>query len=150
MHNAITWKQFETDVHTLAKYIKNDIDIIIGIGRGGWIPAVCLSHQIGVKEVYNFSIQSYNDKNKKNTTSTIGQQPSNSFYYENRHKRVLVIDDLSDKGQTLISIKNYFADRGVHPVFATLYIKNSTEFIPDVYVRAYGDDNWLVFPWEKQ
>jgi len=148
MHEIITWNQFDKDVQTLVKYLKNDVDVIIGIGRGGWVPAVSLSHQLNVKEVYNFSLQSYD--NKKATTIKIGQVPSNFFFAENKRKKVLVIDDLSDKGQTLKAIKHYFADRGMYPVFVTLYIKNSTEFIPDIYVRAYNDNTWLVFPWEKQ
>ena len=34
-------------------------------------------------------------------------------------------------------------------MFATLYTKKGTAFAPDVSLREYSTEEWIVFPWEE-
>ena len=142
----ITWESIFEDVDSLAKQIKN-IDAIVGIGRGGLIPATLLSYKLNIKCFNNFQLQSYSDQNKP-MASVLYQIPSNEFIKEQQHKNVLIVDDLSDRGKTLEIVKNFFESSNITLTFATLYIKNNTSFVPDYFTRIYKDDEWIVFPWE--
>lgn len=143
----ISWEQIHKDIDVLASSIKN-IDAIIGVGRGGLIPATLLSYKLDVKIINNFQLQSYNDDNSAEGFK-VWQHPSNIFNNTFANKAtVLVVDDLSDRGKTLEYIKHYYEQTNVKLRFATLYIKKGTEFIPNLYVRSYSTEEWLVFPWE--
>ena len=52
----------------------------------------------------------------------------------------LVVDDISDSGNTLIDVK--------HKRIATLFIRKGTKVIPHYYIHEYVDNTWTVFPWE--
>jgi xanthine phosphoribosyltransferase len=144
----LTWSNIEEDINLLTRYLTiDDFDAIVGIGRGGLIPAVLLSNSLSIKPVVNFSIQSYIGK-KQTSKITLGQVPDKEFFIKN--KNILVVDDLSDRGSTLHYVQKYFNKIKVYPTFLTLYIKESTKFVPDLYARSYKDNEWLIFPWEKE
>ena len=71
------------------------------------------------------------------------------YFSKYRDKRVIIIDDLSDKGTTLFAVKEFF-DFQEFSNFktATLYIKNSTSYVPNFYIKNFDDNIWLDFPWE--
>jgi len=143
----ISWKQIHDDIDVLASIIKN-VDAIIGVGRGGLIPATLLSYKLGVKVINNFQLQSYDDRDIPEAFK-LWQVPEEHFIktFSDR-ATILIVDDLSDKGNTLDFIKRYFAHKNVKLRFVTLYIKKGTSFIPNLYVRSYSPEEWLVFPWE--
>ena len=60
-------------------------------------------------------------------------------------KQVLIVDDISDSGNTMLSIK----DIGTYKT-VSLYIKNGTKFIPNIYCHKCDDDIWVQFPWETK
>jgi hypoxanthine phosphoribosyltransferase len=147
MKTYISWKQIHDDIDVLASNIKN-VDAIIGVGRGGLIPATLLSYKLNVKVVSNFQLQSYDDRNIPEAFK-LWQAPEEHFVRMfSGNKTILVVDDLSDKGKTLDFIKRYFTHKNVNLRFVTLYIKKGTSFIPNLYVREYSTEEWLVFPWE--
>lgn len=144
----ISWEQIHKDIDVLASNIKN-IDAIVGVGRGGLIPATLLSYKLDVKIINNFQLQSYNDTGVAEDFK-IWQQPAENFIKSLSNKAtILVVDDLSDKGKTLEYIRRYFDKIDVKLRFATLYIKKDTTFVPNLYVRSYSTEEWLVFPWEE-
>jgi len=74
---VISWKRYIEDLETLVKKIRESrqkFDLIIGIERGGYIPAVFISHQLEIP---------------------FGKVKSNM--------KILVVDDISDTGKTLDS-----------------------------------------------
>lgn len=79
----LSWDEVETAVESLAYQIKNSdkkIDSINGIARGGLIPAVMLSHKLGIPFM---------------------NEDNNSEGY------ILMIDDICDTGETLKFYSNY-------------------------------------------
>jgi hypoxanthine phosphoribosyltransferase len=143
----ISWKQIHEDIDVLANNIKN-IDAIIGVGRGGLIPATLLSYKLNVKVINNFQLQSYDDRDIPEAFK-LWQAPEEHFVKTfSGNATILVVDDLCDRGKTLDFIKRYFTHKKVNLRFATLYIKEGTSFIPNLYVRSYSAEEWLNFPWE--
>jgi len=57
------WDEFTEDLKTLAAKVRQKPDIIVGVVRGGLIPARLLSTHLGVKDMYcltaNFAIKPY-------------------------------------------------------------------------------------------
>jgi hypoxanthine phosphoribosyltransferase len=83
MVEQLTWKEIENLVDTLAYKISLSKPLpkyIIGLQRGGLIPAVLLSHKLNIP---------------------LGNIKEN--HYQNS-KTILVVDDIADTGETL---KNY-------------------------------------------
>jgi hypoxanthine phosphoribosyltransferase len=143
---SLAWDQIHKDCKDLANLI-GPCDAIVAIGRGGLVPGAIISYIFDVP-VANFAIKSYHDFTAGELE--FGQIPGFKFNSEFREKRVVIIDDLSDKGKTLLAVKDYFEScEFTNFKFATLYIKKSTQFIPNFYIREFDDNIWLDFPWES-
>ena len=146
MHRlALGWSEIEQDCAILASEIEY-CDAILSLGRGGLVPGVILSNLLDCK-VFNFGLKSYKEKLAGDIVVT--QPPGIKFNSDYRNKKILVVDDLSDKGSTLLYVKEYLDTHEFkYYRFATLYIKKSTKFTPTYYVREFDDTIWLDFPWE--
>ncbi len=143
---SITWEQIANDCADLANNF-GPCDAIVAIGRGGLIPGTIISYTLDVPMV-NLAIRSYHDFAAGEVK--FGQIPGLKFNSEFRDKRVVIVDDLSDKGNTLLAAKDYFEScEFTNFKFATLYIKRSTKFMPNFHVKEFDDNIWLDFPWES-
>lgn len=142
----LTWSEIVNDIKELTKQLDRP-DAIVTIGRGGNIPGTMLGYALGTKTIVNFGVQSYND-DKSVTDIKTQQEPDETFTSKYKNKKVLVVDDLADKGTTLDYVKNYFKERNITPTFCTLYIKNNTKFTPDFYTKTFNSDEWIEFPWD--
>jgi len=142
----ITWSHLEDDCRALSEKI-NGCDVIVALGRGGLVPGTILSYKVNAY-VFNFGIQRYKTDNTPGDLWII-QTLGDDFIKKYRNKKVIVFDDLSDKGNTLMQAKEFLKLHNFTDVkFATLYIKDSTKFIPDYFVSNFDDNIWLDFPWE--
>ena len=142
---SLSWSNVEQDCILLADQI-DYCDVILALGRGGLVPSVILSHLLDCK-VVNFGLKSY-IKNKASEV-IVTQPPGLQFNSTYRSKKVVVVDDLSDRGNTLLYVKDYLDTHEFdYYRFATLYIKTSTKFTPTYYVKEFDDNIWLDFPWE--
>lgn len=121
-----SWNDFEKAVQELTKQISfwDKIDFVVGIPRGGVILAIVLSHRTGVKHM---TIDHF-EKVKG----------------ELDPKRILIVDDISDSGQTL---KKY-VDEGY--LTATWHERFSTIAKPDFVVEHLNNTDWVVYPWEAK
>lgn len=142
----VSWSMIDRDCKFLADMI-GSCDAIIAIGRGGLVPGTIISYHLDC-DLYNFCLQSYKDGT---AGSIVKKQVPDLIFNENyREKKVVVIDDLSDRGNTLHTVKKHldmYAFKGYK--FATLYTKSSTTFKPDYYIKNFDDNIWLDFPWES-
>jgi hypoxanthine phosphoribosyltransferase len=64
-----------------------------------------------------------------------------------RQKKVLVVDDIADRGDSLILAKAHVQDSGASETkLATLHYKPWSKLRPDYFAREYK--SWIVYPWE--
>ena len=122
----VGWGQLEESVSKLVSNIK-EVDYVVGIPRGGLIIAVMISHRLGIKHM---------------TIDHLEKLEEDGF--ELIKKRILIVDDISDSGQTL---KRYKKEGYTT---ATLDVRNSTITVPDHYVNWLDNTNWIVYPWERK
>ena len=164
-----TWQQVEGACLDIARQINNSNwrpDYIVGITRGGLVPAVLLSQYLEVP------MQSLDVSLRDG-----GQCVSNCGMAEDAYgfnaaekdgdplcKNILVVDDINDQGSTIAWIKqdwqssclpndarwNYVWGHNVR--FATLTNNLSSKETVDYSVWEVNkaeDDCWLVYPWEN-
>ncbi len=141
--------QFIADVRALATLIKNDAwqpDFIVGIGRGGLVPAVYLSHATGI------ALLSVDHSSK---VPTFGDELLEKLADKTKlGTRLLIVDDINDSGKTLEYLKKTFSEKGgiaLHLRVAVLI--DNVRSIETVDYRARTIDRaqeprWFVFPWE--
>ncbi|MEM2226299.1 MAG: phosphoribosyltransferase [Candidatus Bathyarchaeia archaeon] len=120
-------------------------DVIVGIARGGWIPARVLSDLLDNPNVMNMRIQFYIDIGKTDKKPTIVQPLDESI----RGKAILIVDDVADTGSSLRVAIEHAKGLGAREVrAATLHYKPTSSIVPDYYVEETSD--WIVYPHERR
>jgi len=141
-----TWNQIHEMLIAQAKKIRKTSyqpDVIIGISRGGLVPARILTDLLEVPEIATLQIEFYVDIAQPSIHPTLKQGLTTTV----KNKKVLLIDDISDTGQSLKLAKSYLLDLGAKEVkIATLYAKTATATKPDFVEKT--TERWVVFPWE--
>ncbi len=138
----VSWEEFEKMSYELAEKVKGKVDVIIGILRGGYFPAHMIAERLGL-EIYVIRYKSY-VKTKK-----VGKPVLTLPLVGNINgKRVLLVDDICDTGDTLKAAKDLLKQYNPSEVLvATLFIKPSCEERPEFWMEE--SDEWVEFPWER-
>ena len=120
-------------------------EIIIGVSRGGWPPARVMSDLLENPNVANVAAEFYVGVAETKGEPVITQPVSVSV----EGKRVLVVDDVADTGESLRLVRSYLEEQGATEVkTATIYYKPWSVMIPDYYEKETR--SWIVFPWERK
>ncbi|MFH2024116.1 MAG: phosphoribosyltransferase [Candidatus Micrarchaeota archaeon] len=139
----INWDVAIKYCEQLASMIKHKPDVIIGISRGGLVPARILSDILAVKEIKIIGASFYTNIEKTKDTLSITQHISEEL----NDKSVLIVDDVADSGKSLKEVYDYIIKKGAKKIkTATLHYKPKSIFKPDYYVMI--TDAWIVYPWE--
>lgn len=119
-------------------------DLIVGVSRGGWVPARVLSDLLENVRTANVKIEFYVGIEKTVRKPAITQPISEDI----SNRIVLVVDDVADTGESLRAAVNHVQGRGALSVkTVTIYYKPHSSFKPDFF--ADTTSNWIVFPWER-
>jgi xanthine phosphoribosyltransferase len=121
-------------------------DFIIGVGRGGLVPAVFISHELQVPMLsvdHSSKVPNFADEllEKLAEKSAAGN-------------RLLFVDDINDSGGTIDYMRCYLADHGGDASrmrFAVLIDNQRSRARVDFAAQAIDrdeDKRWFVFPWE--
>jgi hypoxanthine phosphoribosyltransferase len=141
-----SWEDVQMLSEKVAEKIEKDgfnPDLIVAVSRGGFDPARILCDQLGINKLASLQIEYYSDVNKRKKKPKI-IYPLNANV---ENSQVLVVDDVSDSGNSLKVAKDYVIEKGAAKVLvATLHVKPWTTFIPDYH--AAKTDAWIVYPWE--
>lgn len=119
----VTWEDVENFVNCIRnKYLLENQPFsgVYGLPRGGLIPAVLISHKMGLPLL---------------------SAP---------HPHCLIVDDICDSGESLLHyFNNSSGDEKLPYTIVTMYYKpNKHGVTPDFYYREKPDNSWIVFPWE--
>jgi hypoxanthine phosphoribosyltransferase len=116
-------------------------DVVVGLTRGGLVPAVMLSHKLGVPMT---TIQwSTRDYPAKETLESL-----------RNYRHVLIVDDICDTGESLNTL--LYDMKVVAPITrvetAVLAVKQNQPYRPNYYwmsIYPKDTDAWVDFFWEK-
>lgn len=141
-----SWQDFDDDIFVLTNYIHANQwlpDYIVGVKRGGLIPAIKLSH-IFNKPLIMMSCQLRDNKDNEVRLYEVELLP--------KGKNVLIVDDICDSGITLQKIVYQLFMEGFSNIKTCSLIYNfSQDFRIDYCAREidrFQDDRWIIFPWE--
>ena len=143
---SLSWGQVYDLLLNLAEDIlKSEFrpDIIVGVSRGGWIPARILSDLLETPKLANVTAEFYVGINETIHEPAITQPLSLPVM----GRKVLIVDDLVDTGKSLNLVNLHLENQGASEVrIATIYFKPWSITIPDYFEKETR--NWIVFPWE--
>ena len=141
-----TWNQIFEMLLAQAQKIQTSKfhpDIIIGVARGGLIPSRILADLLEIHDVAALTVEYYVDIDKTLQEPVLKQ----CFTAPLKGKRVLLVDDISDRGKSLQLAKEHLQTQEAAEIkVATLYSKLGTITKPDYFEKE--TTRWIVFPWE--
>lgn len=166
-----SWEQLQGAALELARQITQSEwtpDYIVGINRGGIIPANLLSQYLGIPmKVLHVSLRDYPSDTEHNTWMAcdalgVTDDPLASVGLA---KNILIVDDINDSGATLDWIrddwqklclpndKRWQTDVWHENVrFAVIFDNAASNAQVDYSVEDFDkreDDIWIDFPWEN-
>jgi uncharacterized protein len=143
---APSWEQMGTLTFNLALQIlksQKKFDRLITLAKGGWTWSRTLADYLKIENMASIQIQFYTDIGKTKDKSTIIQSLPLCINKE----KILLFDDISDTGNSLITAQKYLNLCGankIHP--ATLFYKPWTRLKPDFF--SAQTQAWVIFPHE--
>jgi hypoxanthine phosphoribosyltransferase len=143
-----TWDQIYDLLLKLAKTIRKskfEADLIVGVSRGGWIPARIMSDLLGNSNLANVTAKYYvgiaETRHEPSITQTVSVPVDG--------KTVLVVDDIADSGKSLKLVTLHLKNQEPSEVrIATIYYKPWSIIVPHYYGKETR--RWIVFPWEQK
>ena len=141
----ITWEQvhdWTNDIAIQSESMPFDYTAIIGIQRGGLIPAVILSHKMKIP-LYSVKCSFRDHANIENTILPSRKTDGPMKY--------LCVDDINDTGKTFEYLKEQFTKHENDVDFAVIHDNIPSTFDVDysaVTIDKSKDPSWIVYPWE--
>ena len=132
----VTWLQFNRLARQLARQIRAkgvEVDMIVAIGRGGYMPARILSDLLGIMNLASFKIEHYHGSRK--SAQAVIKYPLNASV---DHKHILLVDDVSDSGDTFNVAVDHVQTKGMPARIQTAVIHHKivSAFVPDYFAEA--------------
>ena len=145
---AVSWRQVDQLVRELAFSIRASgfrPDIVVAIARGGFVPARLICDFLEVMDLTSFRIEHYHGQQRE-----VCARVRDPLSVNVRGKRVLVVDDLSDTGETFDEATRHLVEHGaLEGHTAALHFKLGSKFEPDFYAKKIRKWRWLSYPWAR-
>ncbi len=132
----MNWETFTAEIKKLSEIINYEPDCIVGIARGGVIPAVLLAKQLRVRDMYVLKVRVEGSERKIMA----------DVFTDISGKKILVVEDMLESGKSMITVKEYLESKGAKVKTACLYIMAQTEIKPEFYLKEIAKKE--SFPWE--
>ncbi|WP_304544610.1 phosphoribosyltransferase [Sulfurimonas microaerophilic] len=143
MKHYYTYEEFRTDTKALLKQVETQKpDGIVAISRGGLTLGHCLAEGLDLRDVQTIRTELYDDTTKRDAIKLFGE-----CKFE-QHKKVLVVDDISDSGETLKFVMEYLQNNfeNIEFISATLFYKHTSKYEPTFWIKEAK--MWIDFFWE--
>ncbi|MEO1928286.1 MAG: phosphoribosyltransferase family protein [Nautiliaceae bacterium] len=140
-----SYNEFLKDLDILEEDIKAfNPSSFVAIARGGMSIAHFLAEKLDIRDVFVINSTSY-ENNQKLFSPKISNIPN-----LNGQQRVLIIDDISDSGETLKEVLEILKKTYPKIEFKTLtlFFKENSKLIPDI--KLHKTNEWVVFFWDKE
>jgi hypoxanthine phosphoribosyltransferase len=145
----LTWDTYGRGVRELAQTIADDgfrPDIILGIARGGLIPAGSLGYALSIKNCYVINVEYYTDVDERLDVPVI--LPPYLELVDLEHADILIVDDVADTGHTLQKVYEFVTGKVQSAKAAVLYEKPRSAIKCEYVWRR--TDKWINFPWSSE
>ncbi len=119
---------------------------IVGLTRGGWVPARLLADRLGVRRIVSLRAQHWG----VTATPTGAAQLTEGLSGPVEGEDVLLVDDITDTGESLALAAAHLADaRPARLESATFLHIARAKFTPTYFAEEIPREAWVwvVFPW---
>ncbi len=164
--NTVTWQDVDAWSRDLAARLPAvcgvaAFDRVVGIARGGLVPAVLVATHLGVKRIESVQVRLYDGGTKLPQPTLIGAAPSRAGPSGDGN-RTLLVDEIVDSGETLRFLAGLYPE--AHR--AALVMRETQQALPQrfglgwrpddasaadgqgVWVASrLATDRWVIFPW---
>ena len=143
----ISWEHAYQMARGLARQVREDgfsPEIIVAISRGGLMPARVLSDHLNLFDLATLKVEHYHAVRKQRVAKV--QYPLNAAI---EGRRVLLVDDVSDSGDTFQVAVRHLHEKGEPASLRTavLHHKWVSSYVPDYFAQEVKEWRWLVYPW---
>ncbi len=143
MKQYYAYENFRDDTNKLIQKVKKiQPEAILTIARGGYTLSHAMAEGLNIRDVQSIRTELYDKECKRDAISIFGECNFTA-------KKVLVVDDIADSGETLAYIMSYLEKTfpQIHFQSATLFYKKTSCYEPDFWINEA--DAWIEFFWEK-
>jgi len=146
---AVSWSEADGWADAIERQVRaaNRLpETIVGLTRGGWVPARLLADRLGVRRIVSLRAQHWGITATPTGAASLTEGLSGPV----KGEWVLVVDDITDTGDSLRLAVDNVRTAGASQVesAAFLHIAHS-KFLPTYFGEEIPRDRWVwvVFPW---
>ena len=123
-------------------------DSVVGVSRGGLIPATIMAEHMNVRELRTVGVRSYQLNGIGKRTTEVLYQSCSPYLIGD----VLLIDDIADTGETFNFLLNHFKrNKNINSITTcSLFVRRTSSHVPNYYYKDIIGKEWIVFPWEPR
>jgi hypoxanthine phosphoribosyltransferase len=148
-HEVLPWELFGDASRALAEQVVDSgyrPSIILGVARGGLLPAAAIAYALGVKNVFAMNVEFYTGVDERMEFPVM--LPPLLDAVDIAGATVLVADDVADTGATLRLVIDFCAAHVADVRCAVLYEKPRSSVKCEYVWRR--TDRWIDFPWSAR
>ena len=145
----LTWQTFGTASRELAQQVLDSgfqPDLMLSITRGGMMPAGAMSYAMGIKNLHIINVEFYTGVDTRLPLPVLLPPVPAAVHLSD--KRVLVVDDVADTGETLRMVRDFCAGHVAETRTAVLYEKPQSVVKCDYVWKRTSE--WISFPWSSE
>ena len=143
----VSWDEVSMLAKKLAFNIKNSgfkPDLVIGIARGGLVPARIVCDYLLQKDLAAIKVEHWGI-----AAIALGKAEIKfPLPIDISGKKVLIVDNVVDTGDTFIVAMDYV--KGKNPLevkSSVLHYKTCSTFVPDYWAEKQDEWKWVIYPW---
>jgi hypoxanthine phosphoribosyltransferase len=145
--DLVTWNEFYDLAKSLSRLIKSSgwrPDLVVAIGRGGYVPARVVCDFLVFDLLTSMKVEHWGIGAQKRDEARVRFPLATEI----SGQKVLIVDDVTDTGDTLTTAVSYVESLGpIETRTAVLQHKVSSEFLPDYYSEKITEWKWIIYPW---
>jgi hypothetical protein len=145
-----SWDDVSRLLDRVVPQVSGHFDALVAITRGGIIPGGLLSERLQIRQVFIASVYFFHDEEQALDWPIFLQFPEDNLLHG---KRILVVDDIWDKGITITNVRERILQAGGEPIMLVLHYRPlSSVTPPELRPDIFGEEteNYIVYPWEAE
>jgi hypoxanthine phosphoribosyltransferase len=142
----VSWDEAYRLAKILARKIKKSgfkPDLVIGIARGGLVPARVVCDFLLQKDLAAIKVEHWGIAAMLGNAEIKFPLP-----IDIEGEKILIVDDVADTGDTFSVVMDYIAEKNPSEVkTAVLHYKTCSTCVPDYWAEKQDDWKWIIYPW---
>lgn len=143
---TVSWAELDRLCGDLAEQVGSEYDLVLAITRGGLVPAGILAYRLDLREILVAGVEFYTSGGGTHEAPIFGHFPEAALL---RGKRILVVDEVWETGETMAAVVERVAAAGGAPKTAVIHYKPGRSRValePDFHAAlAHG---WVTYPYK--